>query len=245
MGILEEKRVIIVGASGGIGFACAAECIKEGAVVSGSYRNGKSVPEELSAEYPDRMFPFYLDLSDRSSISSAIKEQVKQMGGVDVLINAAGITCPELVYSVKSENWDNVINSNLSAVFTSMQSVVLPMMSAKHGSIINISSAFGVKGGAGQSSYCASKAGILGITRAAAVELAAKNIRVNAVAPGYIETAMTKGFSDEQRQKCIDGIPLRRFGKPQEVAQLCVFLASDKSEYITGQTFIIDGGLTA
>ncbi len=245
MGILEGKKVIITGASGGIGLACAAECIREGAVVSGSYRNGSAAIEELSEEFPDKLFPFCLDLSDRDSISPSIKKQIKAMGGIDALINAAGIACPELLFSAGKENWDNVINCNLSAVFAAMQAAAIPMMSQKHGSVINISSVFGVKGGAGQSSYCASKAGIIGITKAAALELASKNIRVNAVAPGYIETAMTAGFDDEYKNKCIAEIPLGRFGKPSEVAELCVFLASDKSVYITGQTFIIDGGLTA
>lgn len=243
MGILEGKRVLITGASGGIGLACAAECIKEGAVVSGSYRNGVDILEELSAEYPEKLIPFFLDFSDRESIAPVIKKQIKQMGGIDVLINAAGIACPELLFSAKSESWDNVINSNLTAVFASMQAAAVPMMSKKRGSMINISSVYGVKGGIGQSSYCASKAGIIGITKAAALEFAPKNIRVNAVAPGYIETAMTEGFDEEHRKKCIESIPLGRFGRPEEVAQLCVFLASDRSEYITGQTFIIDGGL--
>jgi 3-oxoacyl-[acyl-carrier protein] reductase len=236
MGILDGKKVIVIGASGGIGSACAQKCMEEGAAVLGSYRSG--------AEKIKGFRGFYLDLSDKDSIAGTMKEMVKSLGGIDVLINAAGITCPELIFSAKRDHWEQVLSSNLVSVFETIQSVVIPMMSQKSGSIINISSVFGSRGGVGQSSYCASKAGIDGLTRAAALELAGKNIRVNSVAPGYIETAMTQGFDENQRSRCIAAIPMKRFGQPDEVAELCVFLASDKSSYITGQTFVIDGGLS-
>lgn len=241
MGILEGKKALIIGASGGIGLACAEKFIEEGAEVLGSYRNTDINIEE---RYRDSFSAFRLDLSDRESISSVIKSEVKKFGGVDILVNAAGITCPEPLFSSKSESWENVISCNLLGTYSVMQSVMMPMLSRGKGAIINISSVFGIRGGKGQSSYCASKAGIIGLTKSAALEMAVKKIRVNAVAPGYIETAMTDGFDERFRKKCIEDIPMKRFGKAEEVADICAFLASDKAEYITGQTFVIDGGLS-
>lgn len=244
MGILDGKKAVVIGASGGIGRACAEKFLQEGAVVCGSYRGGEENLKALSENYGGAFHGFYLDLSDKESVAPSVKAAVKLLGGIDILINAAGITCPELIFSAKRDLWENVISGNLTGAFQTIQSVAVPMMSKKRGSIINISSVFGARGGIGQSSYCASKAGLEGLTRAAALEMAAKNVRVNCVAPGYIETAMTEGFDEEYRRKCTEKIPLKRFGKPCEVAELCAFLASDKSAYITGQTFIIDGGLS-
>lgn len=243
MGILDGKRVLIIGVSGGIGFACAKECLAEGAAVCGTFRHKNEKLTKLAEEYPERFSCVYLDLSETDIIGEKIKSIVKDMSGIDVLINAAGIACPELIFSAKPENFEKVISCNLIAVFSVMQNVIVPMMRSKGGSVINISSVFGLKGGAGQASYCASKAGIIGMTRTAAVELAPK-IRANIVAPGYIETAMTENFDEKHQKKCLEGIPMKRFGMPGEVAELCVFLASDKSKYITGQTFVIDGGMS-
>lgn len=241
MGILEGKKALIVGASGGIGLACAEKFIDEGAKVLGTYRKA-TIP--ISEKYREAFSEFRLDLSDRENISSIIKSEVKKFGGVDILVNAAGITSPEPLFSSKAEKWESVISCNLLGTYSVMQSIIVPMLSRRKGSIINISSVFGLRGGMGQSSYCASKAGIIGLTKSAALELAAKNIRVNAVAPGYIETAMTDGFNEDFRKKCIENIPMKRFGRAEEVAELCAFLASDRSEYITGQTFVIDGGMS-
>lgn len=239
---LEGKKAIIIGASGGIGYACAERFLEEGAVVCGTYRS--NCIQGFEEKYAERFSSVRLDLSEKESISKIIRQTVRSMGGVDILVNAAGTACPELTYAVRSDNWERIISENLTGAFLTMQSVIVPMISAKGGAVINISSVFGIRGGAGQAGYCASKAGMLGMTKAAAVELASKNIRVNAVAPGYIETAMTADFDDEHRQKCIESIPMKRFGKPEEVADLCVFLAGDRSKYITGQTFVIDGGLS-
>lgn len=243
MGILDSKRVLIIGVSGGIGFACAKKCLAEGAAVYGTFRNKSEKLAELTEKYPDSFSCACLDLSETGSVGEKIKSAVRTMGGIDVLINAAGIACPELIFAAKPETFEKVISCNLTAAFLVMQSVVVPMMRSKSGSVINISSVFGLRGGAGQASYCASKAGIIGMTKAAAVELAPK-IRANVVAPGYIETAMTEDFDEEYRKKCIEKIPMKRFGKPEEVAELCVFLASDKAKYITGQTFVVDGGMS-
>lgn len=243
MGILDGRRVLIIGASGGIGFSCAKECLAEGAAVYGTFRTNSEKLSELTEKYTDSFSCACLDLSETGGIGEKIKSIVRDMNGIDVLINAAGIACPELIFAAKSGTFEKVISCNLTAAFSVMQSVVVPMMRSKGGSIINISSVFGLRGGAGQASYCSSKAGIIGMTKAAAAELAPK-IRANAVAPGYIETAMTEAFDEEHRKKCIEEIPMKRFGTPEEVAGLCVFLASDKSKYITGQTFVIDGGMS-
>ena len=243
MGLLDGKKAIIIGASGGIGLACAKEFLAEGAIVSGSYRK---MNESLSQLADNKNFStFELDLSDQENIQTKLKEAINVLNGINILVNAAGISNPELFHAANASEWHSVIESNLMSVFYTMQSVIVPMIKSGGGSIVNVSSVFGIKGGVGQSSYCASKAGIIGMTKAAAVELAGKKIRINAVAPGFIETAMTANFSEKQRQKCLAEIPMKRFGTAEEVAEMCVFLASDKSSYITGQTFVIDGGLSA
>ena len=242
MGILDGKKAIIIGASGGIGLACAKEFLAEGAIVSGSYRN---MNDSLSQLDNENFSTFQLDLNDQENIQPTLKAAINNLGGINILVNAAGISKPELLHSANIAECHNVIESNLMSVFYTMQGVIVPMLKSGGGSIVNVSSVFGIKGGVGQSSYCAAKAGIIGMTKAAAVELAAKKIRINAVAPGFIGTAMTAKFSEKQRQQYLSEIPMKRFGDVKEVAELCTFLASDKSTYITGQTFIIDGGLSA
>lgn len=243
MGILDGKKAIIIGASGGIGLACAKEFLAEGAIVSGSYRRMNDSLAQL--EGTENFSTFQLDLNHQENIQPTLKAAINNLGGVNILVNAAGVSNPELLHAANIAEWHNVIESNLMSVFYTMQGVIVPMLKSGGGSIVNVSSVFGIKGGVGQSSYCASKAGIIGMTKAAAVELAAKKIRINAVAPGFIGTAMTENFSEKQRQKYLSEIPMKRFGTVKEVAELCIFLASDKSTYITGQTFIIDGGLSA
>ena len=243
MGILDGKKAIIIGASGGIGLACAKEFLAEGAIVSGSYRNMNDSLAQI--EDNENFSTFQLDLNNQENIQPTLKTAINNLGGVNILVNAAGISKPELLHAANIAEWHNVIESNLISVFYTMQGVIIPMLKSGGGSIVNVSSVFGIKGGVGQSSYCAAKAGIIGMTKAAAVELAAKKIRINAVAPGFIGTAMTAKFSEKQRQQYLSEIPMKRFGDVKEVAELCVFLASDKSTYITGQTFVIDGGLSA
>lgn len=243
MGVLDGKKAIIIGSSGGIGLACAKEFLAEGAIVSGSYRKMNDSLSQLEGN--EKFSAFQLDLNEQENIQPTLKAAINNLGGVNILVNAAGISTPELLHAANIDEWHKVIESNLMSVFYTMQGVIIPMLKSGGGSIVNVSSVFGIKGGAGQSSYCAAKAGVIGMTKAAAVELAAKKIRINAVAPGFIETAMTANFSDKQRQKCLSEIPMKRFGTAKEVAELCTFLASDKSTYVTGQTFIIDGGLSA
>ena len=243
MGLLDGKKAIIIGASGGIGLACAKEFLAEGAIVSGSYRKMNESLSQLEGN--ENFSTFQLDLNDQENIQPTLKAAINNLNGINILVNAAGISNPELLHVANISEWHNVIESNLMSVFYTMQGVIVPMLKSGGGSIVNVSSVFGIKGGVGQSSYCAAKAGIIGMTKAAAVELAVKKIRINSVAPGFIETAMTENFSDKQRQKYLSEIPMKRFGNAEEVADLCVFLASDKSSYITGQTFVIDGGLSA
>ena len=239
MGMLNGRKALITGISGGIGYAVAKKFIAEGAEVLGSYRTMKPELEMLGAKL------FVLDTEERNSISETIKSEIRTFGGIDILVNCIGITHPEPLFAASAEEWEKVVKTNLFSAMRIMQTVIVPMISRKNGSIINISSVFGQVGGVGQSSYCASKAALDGTTRALALELAQKNVRVNTVAPGFIETDMTAGFDGRFREECISKIPMKRFGKPEEVAELCAFLASNKASYITGQTFVIDGGMSA
>lgn len=239
--MLTGKNVLITGVSGGIGLAVAKRFLEDGARVCGSYRTWKSCLEELGQE----AVLFQMDTKDRDEISGILKAQIRAFGGIDVLVNCIGITHPEPLFSADASAWENVVKSNLFSAMRITQAAIIPLVSRKRGAIIHISSIFGTVGGMGQSSYCASKAGLDAMTRALCLELAGKNIRVNTVAPGYVETEMTDSFTPDQRRKCEEMVPMKRFGKAEEVAALCEFLASDDAEYITGQTFVIDGGLSA
>lgn len=244
MGILAGKRAIIIGASGGIGMACAKEFLAEGAQVAGTYRRGSEALEQLAREAGGlTLLP--LELSAGEQVASGIKNAVAALGGLDIVVHAAGSSHPALLHAADPEEWREVIEGNLMSAFYVTRSVVLPLMRAGGGSIVEISSVYGQRGGVGQSSYSAAKAGVLGLTRSAAVELASKKIRVNAIAPGFIDTPMTAGMSDKLKARALANIPMRRFGTPEEVAALAVFLAGPKSTYITGQVFTIDGGLSA
>ena len=239
--MLTGKNVLITGISGGIGLAAAKRFLAAGARVCGSYRTWKPCLEELGPE----AVLFQMDTENLDEISGILKAQIRAFGGIDVLVNCIGITHPEPLFSANASAWENVVKSNLFSAMRITQAAIIPLVSRKKGAIIHISSIFGSVGGAGQSSYCASKAGLDAMTRALSLELAGKNIRVNTVAPGYIETEMTKSFTPDQRRECEEMVPMKRFGKPEEVAALCEFLASDDAAYITGQTFVIDGGLSA
>ena len=244
MGILDGKRAVIVGASGGIGMACAEAFMAEGARVAGTYRRKSAALEEL-ARRQERLALLPLDVGSVSQVTDCMKEAVRLLSGIDILVNAAGIHRPALLHAADPEEWGEAVAVNLMGAFHVTQSVILPMMRAGGGSIVEISSVYGERGGIGQSSYSAAKAGVLGLTRSAAVELASKKIRVNAIAPGFIDTAMTEGLSEKFRQQALAHIPMKRFGSPGEIAELAVFLAGPKSSYITGQVFVIDGGLSA
>ena len=238
MGILEGKKVLVTDISGGIGLACGKLFIAEGAEVLGSYRTMKPELEALGAKL------FALDTDDRENIEKTVKAEIRSFGGIDALVNCIGITAPEPLFAAAPVKWENVIETNLFSAMRIMQGAIVPLVSKKGGAIVNISSVFGIRGGVGQSGYCASKGALDAMTRAAATELAGKNIRVNTVAPGFIETEMTAGFDEKFRTESLAKIPMKRFGKPEEVAELCAFLISDKAKYITGQSYVIDGGLS-
>ena len=237
MGLLEGKKVLVTGISGGIGAACAKLFIAEGAEVLGSYRAMKPELETLGAKL------FMLDTSDRDNIAKTVKAEIRAFGGIDGLVNCIGITAPEPLFAADPAKWENIVETNLFSAFRIIQGAIVPLVK-KGGSVVNISSVFGIRGGIGQSAYCASKGAIDAMTRAAAVELAGKKIRFNTVSPGFIDTEMTAGFDEKFRSECIAKIPMKRFGKPEEVAELCAFLISDRSGYITGQSLVIDGGMS-
>lgn len=237
MGLLERKKVLVTGIFGGIGYACGKLFIDEGANVLGSYRTMKPELETLGAKL------FQLDINDRDNIAKTVKAEIRAFGSIDALVNCIGITAPEPLFAADPTKWENVVETNLFSAMRIMQGAIAPLVK-KGGAIVNISSVFGIKGGIGQSSYCASKGALDAMTRAAALELAGKNIRVNTVAPGFIETEMTAGFEEKFREESLAKIPMKRFGKPEEIADLCAFLISDRAKYITGQSFVIDGGLS-
>jgi len=242
----EGRNILITGISGGIGLHVAKRFLDEGARVLGSYRKMKPELEDLKASLSDEKLKlFELDTNNRDLIGTTVKAQIKDFGGIDVLVNCIGITHPEPLFAANAQNWEMVIENNLFTAMRITQAVIVPLISRKHGVILNISSVFGSIGGVGQSSYCASKAALDGMTRAVARELAVKKIRVNTVAPGFIETEMTAGFDEKFKAESIEKVPLKRFGNPEEVAALCAFLASDEAQYITGQTLLLTAGFHA
>ena len=245
---LKEKVCIITGAGSGIGKATALLFAKEGAIVIACDVNPDGL-EKLVDESKDlngKIIPYVLDVTDRNRINEVVKDVVEKYGRIDVLVNNAGITKDALLVRMKEEDWDAVIDVNLKGVFNMTQAVVPQMMKQGKGSIINTSSIVGIYGNIGQTNYSATKAGVIGMTKTWAKELARKGaqIRVNAVAPGFIRTPMTEKLPDRILNYVKEKIPLGRFGEPEEVARLYLFLASDESSYITGQVIGIDGGLT-
>jgi 3-oxoacyl-[acyl-carrier protein] reductase len=235
--LLEGKVAIITGASRGIGKAIAKEFVSQGAMVAFTYRSSKEKAQALETELTSNggtVRGFKSDAAEMAQAESLVKEVVEAFGTVDIVVNNAGITDDTLLMRMNEEQWDRVISVNLKSCFALTKAVM---------SIINVSSVVGVQGNAGQANYAASKAGILGFTKSVALELGSRNIRCNAIAPGFIETEMTAALDEATVQGWRDAIPLRRGGQPKDVAQLCTFLASDMSSYITGQTICIDGGM--
>ena len=242
---MKGRVAFITGASQGIGRECAAELARAGArVIVGARRQDKLQPlvEEIrfSGGEADAVS---LDVSSRDSVKDAFQQAWELCERIDILVNNAGITRDGLALRMSAENWDAVIETNLTGSFACIQAVLSGMVRARWGRIINISSVVGVSGNPGQANYVASKAGLIGLTKSLAQEVASRNITVNAVAPGYIQTAMTGVLEDKVKQKIEETIPLRRIGLPQEVAHGVRFLASDKAAYITGHVLHINGGL--
>ena len=246
MQLLEGKTVIITGASRGIGRDVAEVFAKNGANIAFTYlssvEKGEALEKELS-EYGTKIKGYRSDASDFASADALAKDVVKEFGSIDVLINNAGITKDNLLMRMSEEQWDDVIRINLKSIFNMTKAVQRTMLKQRKGSIVNMSSVVGVKGNAGQSNYSASKAGIIGFTKSMALELGSRNIRSNAIAPGFIETEMTDALDDKMVEEWRNAIPLKRGGTGEDVANLALFLASDMSAYITGQVINVDGGM--
>lgn len=246
MGLLEGKVVIITGASRGIGKSIAEECVNQGAKVAFTYLSSVEKAQALEAELAKNggeAKGFKSDASDFDQAQSLVDNVLAEFGTIDVLINNAGITRDTLLMRMSEQQWDEVMNTNLKSAFNLTKAVQRPMLKARKGSIINMSSVVGISGNAGQANYAASKAGLIGFTKSVAQELGSRNIRCNAIAPGFIETEMTAALDEKVVQEWRNSIPLKRGGAPKDVADLTVFLASDMSSYITGQTISVCGGM--
>lgn len=245
MGLLEGKVALITGATRGIGKGIAEVFAREGAQVAftyaGSVDKAKVLEEELGKI--TKVKSYQSDASDYDAAQQLAADVLADFGKIDILINNAGITRDNLMLRMSKDDWDTIIKVNLDSVFNLTKAVIKPMMKARSGSIINMTSVVGVKGNAGQANYAASKAGVIGFSKSIALELGSRNIRCNAVAPGFIETEMTAALDEKTVQGWRDAIPLKRGGQPEDVANACVFLASDMSSYISGQVLNVDGGM--
>ncbi|MBC9795318.1 3-oxoacyl-[acyl-carrier-protein] reductase [Sinomicrobium weinanense] len=246
MKLLEGKTAIITGASRGIGKGIAQAFAREGANIAFTYSASAEAAAELEKELTAEGIKAKGYQSNAASFDDAQKlaeEVIKEFGSIDILINNAGITKDNLLMRISEEDFDKVIEVNLKSVFNMTKAVQRTMLKQRNGSIINMSSVVGVKGNAGQTNYAASKAGIIGFTKSIALELGSRNIRCNAIAPGFIETEMTAKLDEKTVQGWRNEIPLKRGGTPEDVANACLFLASDLSAYITGQVLQVDGGM--
>lgn len=246
MKLLQGKNTLVTGASKGIGRAIAIRFAEEGANVAFTYLSSVEQGQALEAELAAKGVKakgYRSDASDFAQAEGLINSVVTDFGSLDVLVNNAGITMDNLLLRMTEEAWDKIMNVNLKSCFNTVKAAAKPMMKQKGGSIINMTSVVGLKGNAGQANYAASKAGIIGFTKSIALELGSRGIRSNAIAPGFIETEMTAVLDPKTVQSWRDAIPLKRGGKPEDVANACVFLASDMSTYISGQVIQVDGAM--
>lgn len=246
MKLLQNKTALITGASKGIGRAIAIQFAEHGANVAFTYlssvEQGLALESELASKGV-KAKGYRSDASDFAQADALIRDVVAEFGTLDILVNNAGITMDNLLLRLTEQAWDKIMNVNLKSCFNTVKAACKPMMKQRSGSIINMTSVVGIKGNAGQSNYAASKAGIIGFTKSIALELGSRGIRSNAVAPGFIETEMTSKLDEKTVQSWREAIPLKRGGQPNDVANACVFLASDMSAYITGQVIQVDGGM--
>ena len=248
MKLLEKKIVLITGGSRGIGKSIAKECMCQGATVAFTYRDENTQEQAIQVEKElnedgGLAKAFMSDAANFEDAQKLIADIISEFGTIDVLVNNAGITRDTLLMRMSEDQWDDVINTNLKSAFNLTKAAQIPMLKARSGSIINMSSVVGVKGNAGQANYAASKAGLIGFTKSVAAELGSRGIRCNAIAPGFIETEMTKALDEKVVEEWRNGIPLKRGGTPLDVANTTVFLASDMSSYVTGQTIHVCGGM--
>jgi 3-oxoacyl-[acyl-carrier protein] reductase len=243
---LEGEIALVTGGSRGIGRAAAMALAKEGAEVIINYVSNEAKAKETCNEIAamgGKASAVKFDVANTEETKTAIEHLLKDKKKISILVNNAGITRDGLMMRYSVEDWDQVLNTNLRSAFVVSQAVIRSMMKERKGSIIHMGSIVGLTGNAGQAAYCAAKAGIIGLTKSMAKELASRNIRVNAIAPGFIETDMTHALTEDQKKAIFDSIPLGRIGTADEIAQAVVFLASSQSSYITGQTIVVDGGM--
>lgn len=234
---MELKKAIITGGSRGIGLAIIKNLLNENYEIW--YLSRSKIKDDLSPN----LHHVCCDILDREKLESSLKDIVKEATRIDLLVNNAGITKDNLIMRMKTEAWDDVLNVNLTSAFITSKVLSRTFLKQKSGSIINISSVVGIVGNAGQANYSASKAGLIGLTKTLAKEFASRNIRVNCIAPGFIETSMSEKLTEEQKENIISAIPLNRMGSAKDVANLVSFLASEKASYITGQVICVDGGM--
>ena len=243
---LQGKCALVTGGSRGIGRAVCLELARQGARVAVNYAGNAAAAEETVKACQDlgaEAFAIQADVADAAACDAMVKEVLSRFGRVDILVNNAGVTRDGLMLTMKESDWDTVLDTNLKGAFQCMKAVYRPMMKQKYGRVVNLSSIVGVRGNAGQANYAASKAGLIGLTKSMAKELAARNVTVNAVAPGFIATDMTAALPEKAREAMLASIPMGRLGQAEDVARAVAFFAGDESAYVTGQVLCVDGGM--
>lgn len=247
LNLLDGKKAIVTGATAGIGKEIALKLAEHGAyvaVIGTNEARGQAVIKEINEKFGENKAFFYsVDVANFEASKEVVSQVLARFGTVDILVNNAGITRDQLLMKMSEEDWDKVLDVNLKSCYNFCNALVRPMMKARSGKIINISSVIGLMGNAGQVNYAASKAGMIGFSKALAKELAPRNISVNCIAPGFIETAMTDELTEEQKKAILTEIPLGKMGKAEDIANTVLFIASPLAEYITGQVIVVDGGM--